>query len=130
MAFKLESMLKPSESVAASLATAGLVYGVYMYSMPSMVEVHGAQAHNIHVDSARKKAMWTSVAVVSGVFLLTKDANVFIIGGIAFLALEWSYRHANAVGDHGRLVPFGRSAQASIDQGYTDTPMEADQYSG
>lgn len=116
--FKIKSVFpRPSESVMASVATAGLVFGVYQFSLPSVTEVHGAMPHNINVDSSRKKAMWTSGAIVSAAFLLTKDYNVFMAGAGTFLALEWSYRHANAVHpESGQLVP--QTGAQALETGY------------
>lgn len=117
MDFKLKSILKPPESVAVSVATAGLVFGVYQFSLPSVTEVHGAMPHNINVASSQKKAMWESAAIVSGAFLLTKDANVFMAGALTFLFLEWSYRHANAVHpESGQLVP--QTGSQALETGY------------
>jgi hypothetical protein len=111
------TFLKPSESVMVSLATAAMVYGVYQYSMPSVSEVHATEPHNQSLDQGRKKAMWTSAGVVGGVFLLTHDSNVFIIGGLTFLALEWSYRHANSTHPAtGKMVP--KSAVDMLNMGY------------
>lgn len=107
MADFLKSILKPSESVMTSLATAGIVYGIYQLEMPPVTEVHGAMPHNGSVDSSRKKAMWMSAAVVGGAFLLTHDSTVFSAGAVMFLGLEWSYRHANSVHPgHGKMVPY------------------------
>lgn len=122
-----KSILKPPESVAASLATAGLVYAVYMHAMPPMVEIHAAAPQDGSVESSRKKAMWTSIAVASGFFLLTKDPNVWIAGGLTLVAIDWQVRHANAVSPAtGKMVP---NAQANnLAQGYTDTPAMGDDY--
>jgi len=91
-----KTFLKPSESVMVSMATVALEFGVYQYSMPSLAAMHQTEPNNTNIDASRKKAMWTSAAVVGGMFLLTHDPNVFMAGGIAFLALEWTNRHANA----------------------------------
>jgi len=122
VAFTFKSILKPSESVMTSLATGGLVYGIYQLEMPPVTEVHGAMPHNGSVDSSRKKAMWTSAAVVGGAFLLTRDATVFSAGAAVFLALEWSYRHANSVHPgHGKMVPY---ASGDMGETYVDTTDE------
>jgi hypothetical protein len=117
MDFKLKSILKPPESVGVSIATAALVFGVYQYSLPGLTEVHGAMPHNNNVASSQKKAMWESATIVSGAFLLTKDSNVFMAGTLAFLFLEWSYRHANAVHpETGMLVP--QTGSQALESGY------------
>lgn len=115
------TFLKPSESVMVSLATGAMVYGVYQYSLPTIAEVHATEPHNINLDAGRKKAMWTSAAVVGGAFLLTHDPNVFMVGGAVFLFLEWNFRHANSTHPNtGKMVH--KSASDALGQGYQ--PME------
>lgn len=128
MAFK--TFLKPSESVMVAMATGAMVFGVYQFSMPSISEVHATDAHNANLDSGRKKAMWTSAAVVGGMFLVTHDPNVFMIGGLSFLALEWSYRHANSTdAKTGKIV--GRTkADALGDYNVPDIPDYVPEYYG
>lgn len=128
MAFK--TFLKPSESVMVSLATGAMVFGVYTYTMPSVSEVHATDAHNTNIDSGRKKAMWTSAAVVGGMFLMTRDPNVFMVGALSFLALEWSYRHANSTdAKTGKIV--GRTKSDALgDYNVPDIPDYVPEYYG
>jgi hypothetical protein len=115
--FKLGGVLKPPESVAISIATAGLVFGVYSYSLPSLTEVHGAMPNNNNVASSQKKAMWEAASLVSGAFLITRDLNVFCAGALTLVFLEWSYRHSNAVHpETGQLVP--QTSSQALDVGY------------
>lgn len=129
-----KTFLKPSESVMVALATGAMVYGVYQYSLPTVAEVHATEPHNISLESGRKKAMWTSAALVGGVFLLTHDPNVFMVGGLTFLALEWSHRHANSVHPNtGKMV--AKSASDALNAGYQpmsemDVPDYAPEYFG
>lgn len=128
MAFK--TFLKPSESVMVSMATAGMVYGIYQYSLPSVAETHATDAHNVSLDSGRKKAMWTSAAVVGGMFLMTRDPNVFMIGGASFLALEWSYRHANSTDPKNGKVVGRTKSDALGDYNVPDIPDYVPEYYG
>lgn len=127
-----KTFLKPSESVMVSLATGAMVYGVYQYSLPSIAEVHATEPNNINLEAGRKKAMWTSAALVGGMFLLTHDPNVFMIGGLSFLALEWSHRHANSTHPNtGKMVQ--KTASDALNQGYQpmfDVPDYAPEYVG
>jgi hypothetical protein len=117
MSFKLGGVLKPPESVAVSIATAGLVFAVYSYSLPSLTEVHGAMPNNINVNASQKKAMWEAAALVAGAFLITKDISVFSAGALTLVGLEWSYRHSNAVHpETGQLVP--QTSSQALDVGY------------
>lgn len=111
------TFLKPSESVMVSLATGAMVFGVYQYSLPTVAEASATEPYNMHLDSGRKKAMWTSTALVGGMFLLTRDPNVFMVGGLSFLALEWAHRHANSTHPNtGKVVQ--KSAIDALNQGY------------
>ena len=52
--------------------------------------------------------MWTSALLVTGSYLLTRDPNVFVAGGAAFVGIEWLYRHANQVDPNtGKIVKKG-----------------------
>lgn len=113
------------------VAGVAVVYGLYQLNMPNMTEVHGAKPHNESVSSSQKKAMWGSAATVGALFLLTKDATVFTLGGLMFLYEEWSYRHANAVHPmSGKVQPLGPSAQDSLDMGAStpDSTQNPDPY--
>lgn len=131
MSISFKSILKPSESVMVGVAGVAVVYGLYQLNMPNMTEVHGAKPHNESVSSSQKKAMWGSAATVGALFLLTKDATVFTLGGLMFLYEEWSYRHANAVHPmSGKVQPLGPSAQDSLDMGAStpDSTQNPDPY--
>jgi hypothetical protein len=125
-----KTFLKPSESVMVSMATGAMVYGIYQYSLPSIAEVHATDAHNANLDAGRKKAMWTSAGVVGGMFLMTRDPNVFMVGGLAFLALEWSFRHANSTdAKTGKVV--GRTKSDALgDYTVPDIPDYVPEYYG
>lgn len=113
-----KSILKPDQSVITSLAVAGGVLAVYNANLPTMVEIHAAPAHNKAVESSQKKAMWTSAALVGGAYLLTRDTNVFVAGGLTFVAIEWLFRHANSVDPNSnKSVPKGGHG-ASADVAY------------
>ena len=83
-------------------ATVGLlealgVYAIYNLHMPASADLRGAPAHNTDAESSRKQAAWESGALLLAVAAITKDMNAFIIGGIALVAIDMSYKHANAV---------------------------------
>lgn len=99
------SVLKPEGSVTLGASVAALVYGVYTFSTPPTAVVHATKAHDDNVDRGRKKAAWTTAAIVAGVSLMTRDKTVFVMGGIMVILLDWHTRHANAVSpDTGQIV--------------------------
>jgi hypothetical protein len=90
------SILKPDGSIAIGIATGVMVYAVYDRSLPSASVMHATDANDSNIEAGRKKATWTAAGVLAAVTLLTKDVNVFILGGVVLGALDFHARHANA----------------------------------
>lgn len=90
------SILKPDASVMVGVSTAALVGFIYSYGVPSMAMVHATAAQDLNVEAGRKKAAWTGAAAVAILSLITRDRTVFVIGGLAVIALDWHARLANA----------------------------------
>lgn len=88
-----KSILKPEASTVAGLATIGAVFGIYQLSLGSVAQVSATEANHPVLDSSRKKAGYSSLVLVSALTLLTRDANLFILGGGTIIAMELSYRH-------------------------------------
>jgi hypothetical protein len=86
----------PQGSIVASLATGIMVYAIYDRSLPDAATIHATDANDINIEASRKKATITSAGLISVVTLLTKDVNVFILGGVVLFALDFHARHANA----------------------------------
>ena len=108
MAFK--SILKPDGSIVLGLATVIMTYAIYDRALPDAATMSATDANDINIESARKKATWTAAGMLSAITLLTKDVNVFILGGTSLFAFDWHARHSNAANpDTGVLVS---------DQGY------------
>src|SRR6266568_4500768 len=93
----LRSVLKPDGSVMAGLAEAAAVYVVYQSALPNHADIRSAPAHNTDIESARKAAAWKSAAVLGFVFLITRDLNSFLIGGLALGGIDYMTKHANGV---------------------------------
>lgn len=102
---EFKSILKPQGSVGLGIATGVLVYTIYDRSLPDAATMHATRPYDINIESGRKKAAYTSAAVLSAVTLLTKDVTVFVLGGIVLIALDFHARHANVTApDTGSLV--------------------------
>jgi hypothetical protein len=89
------TMLKPEVSLPIALATGGLVFSIYQ-KLPDVTDVRVSDPLDGDVDQDEKMARWTCAALVSGISLLAKDPNIFIVGGIAIIAMSWWTRAANA----------------------------------
>lgn len=109
MVFK--SILEPQGSVIGGIATAVLVYAIYDRALPDAATMHATDANDINIEAGRKKATITAAGVLGAITLLTKDVNIFILGGVVLFALDFHARHANATNPQtGNLVS---------DQGYS-----------
>jgi hypothetical protein len=96
----MSSVLKPENSMIAGLAVVGLVIANYnLHNGPAasvaLSPAEGAGGGNL--TTSNRKAGWTSIVMVAGVALLAKDANVFILGAAAVIAMHSSYLHSIAV---------------------------------
>ena len=94
MPFK--SILKPDGSIVIGIATGVLVYAIYDRSLPDAATMGATKPYDVNIEQGRKKAGYTAAAALAAVTLLTKDVNVFILGGIVLIALDVHARTANA----------------------------------
>ncbi len=110
------SLLKPDVSIPVALATGALVYGVYNLALPPVADVRTSAENHPDVAAANKGAAWTSAVAVAGIALISRDMNVFIVGGGMTLALTWWYNHADMViPEIGRAVPDFGGEPESVD---------------
>jgi hypothetical protein len=116
-------------SIPVGLATAAVVYAIFSNATPSIADIRSAPANNGDIASAERMATITSAAVVGGISLIARDANVFIIGGAMIIGMALWTRHANAINPStGALqvpgavanVPPSTQAQTPADYGYQD----------
>lgn len=91
---QLRSILKPESSITVALATAGTVYAVYNVQLGSVAGAAASDPNHPALAASRKKAGYVAFALVSGLFLLTRDGNVATIGYASIIGMEVTYRHA------------------------------------
>lgn len=116
--------LKRETSVAVGLATMGLVGLVYSQVTPRIIDMRVSKSDEPNAAAAEKTARWTSGAMVVGISLITRDATVFIMGGLAVVSLSWMTRHANhhtpaATGKFMPTAPQGSPMSDGVAAGYT-----------
>jgi hypothetical protein len=98
-----KSILKPEGSVVAGLATVGAVYGIYQLNIGSTAQAQATDANHPVLESSRKKAGYTALVLVAALTLITKDANIGILGGGTIIAMELTYRHGIMADASGRI---------------------------
>jgi len=79
------------------LLTAAGVYLIYQNALPSTADIREAAPHDESVERERKKAAWESLALIGGVFLISRDLNSYIVSGIALVGIDYMHKHANAI---------------------------------
>lgn len=89
----IKSILKPEGSTMAGLATVGTVFAVYQLNVGSVSTAQASDANHPVLESSRKKAGYTSLALVAALSLITRDVNVFILGCGSIIGMEIVYRH-------------------------------------
>lgn len=88
-----KSVLKPEGSVIAGLATVGAVYGLYQLNIGNVSTAHASDANHPALETSRKKAGYEAYVLVGALTLLTKDANVGVLGFLTICGMEIAYRH-------------------------------------
>lgn len=90
--------MKPEVALPISIGLGGLILAIHRGAVPTITDVRstvpGTAPHN-DVDRARRQATWFSVAIVSGISLVTKDVRIFIIGGLFAVGFDVWERIAN-----------------------------------
>lgn len=87
--------LKPEISIMGALATAAVVVGIRQAFTPPTADIQGMPAGQPDIEAAGKRALWTSIGVVSIVSLMARDPAIFTVGGLTAAGLELHDQYAN-----------------------------------
>lgn len=110
------TLLKPDQSIIATLAVMTATYAIYSNGLPSIADIRTAQPQNGDIESSERSSAWMAAGVVGIVSILAKDPTVFILGGATVIGLSWWYRHANMVNpDIGKAVGHFTRPQSVVD---------------
>lgn len=93
----MPSIFPPTVSIPVGLATAAIVVSVFQKTNPPIADIRVADSQSPALASSERTATWTATGIVAGISLVTKDPDIFIIGGITVIIMAWMHRHANAV---------------------------------
>lgn len=129
MAF-FNSILSPSQSVAIGVGIGVVDAFIFAHGLPNMADVRSAKPQNNDIDATRRQATGACIAINGLVSVMTRDWDVFLIGGIVTVALSWLYVHANAVDPStGRMQGDPYSAPAAEQDNATGFPLADYDYS-
>lgn len=97
MALLPKSLLKPDTSVMLGLANGGVILGIYSMYLPPSASVRTVDPHDNDIEKSRRAAAWTSAGVLGLMYLMTRDKNSFMIGGMVLGAVDFTVKHANGL---------------------------------
>lgn len=92
--FSTPSGYKPADSMTIALGTAIGVIAIYGSKVGPIADVSATHTGDPSINSAIKKAGWTSWLLVAGMTILSRDLNVAILGGAAVIGEHSMYLHA------------------------------------
>lgn len=112
-----KSILTPSQSVGVGIGIGAVDLLIFDRMAPPVADVRTAAPQNNDVETTRRQATIYCVGVNGFVSLITKDWNVFLIGGIVTIAMSYLLAHANEINPStGKMA----GAAQSIDTGMAD----------
>lgn len=122
---EFKSILKPESSTVAGIATVGAVYGVYQLAVGPVSTAHASDANHPALAASKKKAGYMALVLVAGLTLITKDANVGILGGATIIAMELVYRQSiMAHPDSGVMVNPNPNAAYEVAENVVPFPLQ------
>jgi hypothetical protein len=93
----MKSILNPDTSVLLGVANGAIIIGLYQQRLPSVASVRTADPHDNDIEQTRKSAAWMSAAFLAFMFLLTRDRNSFLIGGLVLAGTDLTVKHSNGL---------------------------------
>jgi hypothetical protein len=70
---------------------------IWRHFVPSVADIRTAEPFNTDIEAAERTALMIGTLFTLVVAGFTRSAEVFAIGGLALVALDYSTKHANAV---------------------------------
>lgn len=89
--------LRQEHSLLIGLAVGSSAWVAHQMGMPSISDIRQVEQNNVDIEKSERTAAWLSAGLITGVALIARDPGVFIIGGAMFIAINYWYKHANAV---------------------------------
>lgn len=93
----LKSVLSPDTSVLLGVANGAIILGIYQHNLPNSASIRTADPHDHDIEKSRMASAWTAAAFLAFMFLLTRDRNSFLIGGLTLGAVDITVKHSNGM---------------------------------
>lgn len=96
----IKSILNPDTSVLLGVANGAIIVGLYQHMLPNSASIRTADSHDVDIEKMRKSAAWQAGAFLGFMFLLTRDRNSFLIGGLTLAGIDMTVKHSNGINPH------------------------------
>jgi hypothetical protein len=70
---------------------------IFQHFMPTVADVKASDQFNPLVESSERTALLVSVGATAVVATFVRSWDTFLVGGIVIVAIDFAYKHANAV---------------------------------
>lgn len=82
--------------------TAGILVGaadilIFQHFVPTHADVRRADSYNNDIEAAERKALYIATIFTLLVAGFARSAEVFAIGGLTIVGIDFTLKHANAV---------------------------------
>jgi len=103
--------MPPYSRPAGNVTSLGVLVGIvdvliWRHFVPAVADVRTAQPFNTDLESAERTALAVGTLFTLIVAGFAKSAEVFAVGGVVLIALDFATKHANTVNpDTGKMSP-------------------------
>lgn len=92
----MKSLLNPDTAIMTGVLLGAGSFLIYTNTLPSVAEISLSAPDDATLEKSRRQAAIQAAGLVGLVALLSRDLNVFIIGGASFVGMDYLYKHSNA----------------------------------
>lgn len=92
-----KSILSPTASVATGIGVGAVDLLIFDRMIPGIADIRTAAPKNKDIETVRRQATIYCAGVNGFISLITRDWNVFLIGGMVTIAMSYLIAHANEV---------------------------------
>lgn len=113
MPFDIKTPSKGAVQVGVLAGLANLL--IFQHFMPTVTDVKASEQFNPLVESSERTALLVSVGATAIIATFVKSWDTFLIGGVVIVAVDFAYKHANAVNPtSGNMDSPGQSSDGSV----------------
>jgi len=86
---------------------------IFQHFVPSHADVRRAEPYNNDLEASERKALYAATVFTLIVAGFARSAEVFAVGGITILAIDFTLKHANAINPNTGKVETAKESAVS-----------------